>query len=276
MSGKARAFCFTINNYSEDALTKLNELECSYLVYGKELAPSTGTPHLQGYVHFKNPRSLVAVRKLLNGHVTIANGTPQQNFDYCSKDGDYIERGTRPSDSAAAGRTEAARWDEAKQAALEGRWTDIPTDLFVRYGNGFKRLKLDLAPKPKPLDNAEYYGIWLYGPTGTGKSYWAYENYPDAYVKEPDQWFCNYMGEDQVVIHEWSPEISLTQKLKTWADRWPFPANRKHASAILIRPKLIVITSNYRLEECFGGRDLDPMKRRFKEITLEEKYSNSD
>jgi len=59
----------------------------SFLIYQKEAAPTTGTPHFQGYVVFKNPQSLVALRAL-NGaaHYEVAQGSAAQNITYCSKE----------------------------------------------------------------------------------------------------------------------------------------------------------------------------------------------
>jgi len=52
---------------------------------------------LQGYVYFHNPRSISGVIKDIQGaHIEIAKGAPDQNFDYCSKDGLFFERGKRP------------------------------------------------------------------------------------------------------------------------------------------------------------------------------------
>ena len=44
--------CFTINDYSEEDIQEMKMFGteyCTYIVFGKEIAPSTGTPHLQGY-----------------------------------------------------------------------------------------------------------------------------------------------------------------------------------------------------------------------------------
>ena len=89
---KNRCFVFTLNNYTDESLIVLDELDCKYLIYGKEVAPSTGTPHLQGYVSFPSPRSLSSVRKKIVGaHVSVAKGTGVQNRDYCIKEGDFTE-----------------------------------------------------------------------------------------------------------------------------------------------------------------------------------------
>ena len=49
-------YCFTYNNYTEPGEAALKTWlaeNCKYAVYGHEVAPSTGTPHLQGYFSLK-------------------------------------------------------------------------------------------------------------------------------------------------------------------------------------------------------------------------------
>lgn len=107
---------------------------------------------------------------------------------------------------------------------------------------------------------------WYWGPTGTGKSRKAHTENPDAYIKNQNKWWDGYKGQDVVIIEEWSPDVKgLTSYLKIWSDRYPFNAEVK-GSSDKIRPQKIIITSNYSMEECFEGEDLNALKRRFKQI----------
>lgn len=97
---RVRNFCITYNNYDPDTQDKFQALECvKYGVFGKEVGAS-GTPHLQGYVQLRNPKSIKAFQKILKSNglycsVLVAKGNWQQNFDYCSKDDrDVVEFGT--------------------------------------------------------------------------------------------------------------------------------------------------------------------------------------
>lgn len=93
----SKSWCFTLNNYTAEDVLLLDGLVpnvCSYLVYGFEFAPTTLTPHLQGYVQFAKQYRMAAVAKLIpRAHVIKAKGTQVQNRVYCTKSNDYKEFG---------------------------------------------------------------------------------------------------------------------------------------------------------------------------------------
>lgn len=87
-----RKFCWTLNNYTEsdwDTMAqRFEDLGAEY-IYGKEVGEN-GTPHLQGYAEFKNPREFSVLKALCNrAHWEVAKGNTKQNIDYCSKDGEF-------------------------------------------------------------------------------------------------------------------------------------------------------------------------------------------
>lgn len=96
---RARAFLLTLNEVEryEALSTYLKHYKAmDYLIAAKELAPSTGHAHIHIYVHFNNARSL-DVSKCEGAHIDICRGSPKQNIDYVSKDGDIIEEvGNKP------------------------------------------------------------------------------------------------------------------------------------------------------------------------------------
>ena len=94
VGNKSRAYVFTCNNYTDEDIGYLSSLRFQYLILGKEVAPTTGTKHLQGYVHYPEPRTIRAVRKELKKcHVERRLGTIEQAIKYCKKDGDWEEWG---------------------------------------------------------------------------------------------------------------------------------------------------------------------------------------
>lgn len=84
----ARSWCFTLCNYTPEQVAQLDALECKRLCVGAEVAPTTGTPHLQGYFRFDKPVRLAQLRKLLPGaHLERRRGTESQATAYCRKEG---------------------------------------------------------------------------------------------------------------------------------------------------------------------------------------------
>jgi hypothetical protein len=86
---KSRRFVMTINNYSEADFSTLKKLckDTIYYAWGKEIAPTTGTPHLQCYVEFKNDRYRKAILKLFNRgfYIKPAKCKKENNAIYCCK-----------------------------------------------------------------------------------------------------------------------------------------------------------------------------------------------
>lgn len=113
---------------------------------------------------------------------------------------------------------------------------------------------------------------WWYGSTGTGKSKKVWEDYPEHYGKMLNKWWDGYQDEEVVVIEEWCPKNECTASaLKIWADRYPFNAEIKGGLLKKIRPKKIIVTSNYSIDQCFErSEDREPIKRRFKQVHFQK------
>lgn len=91
-------WCFTMNNYTEqnvsDLKSKYQQGDFTYLIFGIEMAPTTNTPHLQGYLQLSKRERLSGVKKFMpTAHLEAAIGTPEQCADYCKKDNCFTELG---------------------------------------------------------------------------------------------------------------------------------------------------------------------------------------
>lgn len=136
---RARSWCFTINNDTFEDLCGLMEMEFKYMVFGFEIGEN-GTPHIQGYVSFENPRDRGGVAKLIpRGHLLIARGTAQQNYVYCTADGDFYEFGRFPQPG------ERVDLEEIKILLDEKKPSSVIADLYftdyIRYFKGFERYR---------------------------------------------------------------------------------------------------------------------------------------
>lgn len=269
---RSRGWCFTWNNYPED-LIALDSLECTYLVYGKETAPSTLTPHLQGYAYWKHAISLRQARKRLPGtHLLAARGTSAQNRDYCIKAGDFVEFGTQPLSSDDGGDMESDRWILAWTYAKSGAFEEIDADIRIRSYNTLKSIRMDYMLKAPSLPGT--CGVWIYGASGCGKTRAVLNAYPDAYIKPRNNWWDGYQSEPVVLVDDFDKfDVKLGGKLKHWADFCPFIAEIKGGS-LRIRPSRLIVTSQYKMEDIWQDEEtLEALNRRF---TVIEKIAGQD
>lgn len=266
---KTRAYAFTINNpsISDDLEIELLKDKVDYLCYGRETG-DLGTLHYQGYCKFPHPVTLQRVSSLLSrAHIERAKGNSQQNIDYCSKDGNFTEHGTRPTSSKV---DKKQMWRDIIKCAEEGNLDKIKEDYPHAYFLHFKKIQ-DFRKRYLGIIQGQLEHEWWVGPTGTGKSSKLWAEYPNHYGKGLNKWWDGYEDEDVVAIEEMTPEAGkyLAHFIKIWADRYPFSPEVKGGQLKKIRPKKIIILSNYTPEECFSNeQDLLPIKRRFKVVTF--------
>lgn len=102
-AGHFRNFCFTVQNphtVRKSWLGKFKSLNpnwVGYAILGDEVAPTTGTQHYQGFIHFKTAVSLAVARKRVNPNwISPCRGSPEQNRAYCSKFKKCYEVGVFP------------------------------------------------------------------------------------------------------------------------------------------------------------------------------------
>jgi len=265
---RSRRWVYTFNNPTkeiEDAFMAWNLP--TWHCFGRELAPSTGTPHLQGAFVAKNAVKWSTIVARFPGiWCEPMRGTIEEVVQYCSKsDPDFFEIGERPAPKGSkGGEATAKNWELAKQLAIEGNIDEIPANIYVPYYNNILRIS---TRHQKKLDNLTVLdNHWYYGKSGTGKSYAARNEYGDSlYIKNINKWWDGYDGEENVLIDD----IDTTHGfmgyfLKIWGDFYFFNAEIK-GSTKTIRPRRLIVTSNYHPTQIFTDENiLQPILRRFK------------
>lgn len=265
-SFRSRNYRFTWNNPTDGVKDHLLGLAgVKYIVFGYEIAPNTGTPHYQGTVVFAQPKTLKALKKLFGPQPWFGRcDFLQASIEYCLKDGDTTEKGDRPVTKTQQGDTERDRWATILDCARSGEHESLTPK--IRFNHG-KLLcwHRQQALRERQLEDTTDMMLWYYGPTGSGKSKAAREQYPDAFLKMCNRWWDSYNEEDSVIIEDFDRNHEkLCHYLKLWADRYPFPCEVK-GGMFKIRPRMIVVTSNYHPEEIWTHEsDLGPLLRRFK------------
>lgn len=187
------------------------------------------------------------------------------------RDGDFREFGVRPlgqsAGSARGGKATQKKYREtialAKKrdlAAIE----EIAPDLYLKMYSTIKRIGMDNMTAPEPESVLQH--EWIWGVPGIGKSRLARQENPGYYLKSHNKWWMGYKQEDVVLIDDLDRDDArwIGQMLKNWCDHYPFQAETK-GDGMVIRPKKIVVTSNYKIEELWPEETLsDALKRRFK------------
>ena len=239
-----RAWCFTLNN--PDGLLDFDDFaDARYLVYQMELAPTTNTPHFQGYVEFDRPKRLSAVRRILNAaHWEPRRATRDEARAYCMKletriDGPYEsgiwEIGGQGARSDVYSLHQMIKSEKSEEEILES----MPL-MWFRFHNAITKAKLLVAQKHKRTEKTEVF-LFL-GPPGTGKSLYCAQNYPGAYWKSQDQWWDGYAGEETVILDEFYGWLRYSELLRM-LDAYPMQVQVK-GGFVNFAPKRIIITSN--------------------------------
>lgn len=272
-----RSWCFTKNNYTDIDEAAIRLLECKYLVYGRETAPETGTPHLQGlfqtffliipnviigYIVFNNAKTLRSVTALqILGHVEQARGNAAQNREYCTKSNDYFEKGDVPRSGS---RTDL---EAIKEMVMAGDSMDeiarrSSSFVQLRYAEKLKE-HLDVKRDWKP--HVKVY----YGGTGTGKTSTAHKEMPDAWWSgENLQWWQGYDGHEDVIIDDFRGDFVRFHTLLRILDRYPYTVQVKGGSRQFVAKRIIITSAKHPTEWYYekSNEDLKQLLRRIDEI----------
>lgn len=108
-------------------------------------------------------------------------------------------------------------------------------------------------------------GLWIFGASGCGKTRTVLSQYSQCYIKPRNNWWDGYQQEEIVLVDDMDVfDRALGGKLKHWADFAPFIAECKGSSR-RIRPKRLIVTSQYQIEQIWEDAETrDALRRRFK------------
>lgn len=268
---------FTLNNYTPDDEKRIIEAsngpEITYLVFGREVAQS-GTRHLQGYLELSSRRRLNGVKELLGTdrvHLAVARGTSKEASDYCKKSD------PNPFENGEISVSQQGRRNDLHQVAdlvisgssIENIAREYPAQ-FIRNFRGIERLASVLATKR----NWRTQCIYVWGPTGSGKTTWAQKDAEalcqgnvawigDSSLKWFDGYYQNAKG---VVIDEFVGTADISVLLRC-LDQVPFRVSIK-GSYLEWNPRIVWITSNYSPEHWYGnaGEHFYALMRRIDEV----------
>lgn len=285
MPGSSRSFTFVYNNYDDAVRASVEAFaaceHCTYLCYGLEVAPTTGTPHIQGFLRVRDSMRVTTLGNrygaefpwLRHCHFEIANGSLESNKAYCFK--------TRPQDPEPNAVT--FEHDNRKQ----GKRTDLDDAIdtlnsggiravmeqhagtFVKYPTGFNLLAQN-ALKPRDW-NTKQRVWWWYGTTGTGKTRAAFELAYDSCVSiwkssKNLRWWNDYRQQTIALIDDFRKDFCTFHELLTILDRYPHSVEVK-GGHVPLNSEVIIVTSCYPPWRVYDTReDVDQLLRRIDQV----------
>lgn len=264
--GPCCRYVFTLNNPQERAWPDIEEIfrehrDCiKYLAGQSERAPSTGTYHIQGIIHFRTGKAQrpSGVRNIIPGAwVDRQRGTNEQARAYAMKEEtrlppdhpfylvfEYGEMARGRGD-----RSDLRTYAEAcsRTHSLAELADEFPTEA-VRYHSFYARIRQELNRSDRMERDIGPLVMYFHGATGTGKSSAA-----DAWFHRHDiPYYCyttgarwnNYRGERGILFDEWCPNtIDITELLRV-LDFDGSSVNVKYGESYVC-PDVVIITAQY-------------------------------
>lgn len=228
----------------------------------------------QGYAQLVTPSRLPKIKELLGSptaHIEKAKGSPQQAWDYCTKEETRIEgpwcTGLRPG--GAGTRTDiVGAVDLLKEGKRLAQVLEEYPSVVVKYFRGLQACQMLLAKSRDPANSPVIEVFW--GESGTGKTRKAVSENPDAYLlTKPNGngtlWFDGYEGQTCVILDEFYGWIQYDLLLRL-LDRYPLRVQTKGGTVEMCATKF-VITSNKSWRDWYPNIDkLDALERRIREF----------
>lgn len=266
----SRNWCFTLNNYTKGDEIQLDyrKNDVKYMIYGREIAPKTGTPHLQGFVIMPNACRMSFMKSTIHdkAHWTACKGSVDQNFTYCAKSKDIVEIGVKPVSKQGKRNDLVVAVDVLKKKGLKAMIEELP-HMYVKFHGGFDKLASRLT-KPRDPNNPPIV-TWLWGPSGTGKTRQVFEKEPDLWISGKNlKWWEGYENQEAILIDDFRGDFCTFHELLRILDRVPFRVEVKGGSREL-NSKRIYITSCYKPEDVYdkNNEEIYQLMRRLTVVT---------
>ncbi len=242
-----------------------------YAVWQYELSAS-GTPHYQMYCYWERRIKGLTVSRMFgcNPHLEVRRGKHSEAKEYCCKLDTRIMGPWTFGDDAGIPEIQGARTElisikrkiDAGSSMKEIAENEYTFSTWCRNERSLKKYKsLVSTPRMWPVEC-----ITLVGETGTGKTTWAWNNYPDLYnavmPKGSGMYYDGYDDHEVVLFDDMYGNRMSHGTLLCLTHEWPFMVG-DHGSLINWCPRTIIFTSNTNPSLWYNGRDPITQERKF-------------
>jgi len=248
----SRAWCFTINNYTDEDWSQVNAMyeDAVYACDAPEVGEQ-GTPHIQGFVYFKNAKTMKRVSKYIRrAFLKVASGTAAENRVYifgpyskgekfkelnplAREFGEMPVQGKRSDISNIKEKIQAG---ENKISVLIEEATSFQSVRFAECYLKYKEQKRDWLPEVK----------WYWGDPRSGKTRLAHEELHDPYVSIHGKWFEGYDAHENVIIDDLRREYVVNcggfGAFMNRLDRYAHQVECKGSTRQFLAKKIIITT----------------------------------
>lgn len=269
VSGSHKSWIFTINNYTladQHVVTSWSG-DATRLVATLEVGDEKGTPHIQGAVTWTGSKRFAFLKKLHPRASWRIQKAEHAASLYCLKaDSTVLVNVDNRKQGERKDIQNVYKAIEAGESIQTWMRREYPPERLIKL---WRTAKMELAPD-RPIGQIEV--IWRWGPTGSGKTRWCYENYPTLYrVCDPElKWWDAYDGQETVLIDDYR----MANTRQAWldflklTDIYPFNVQVKGGWA-KAQYKRIIFTSPDKPEDALkpNGEDLNQALRRIVTVT---------
>lgn len=274
----SRKWQMTINNPAEHGFThdRIKELliEFRQLVFWcmADEVGEEGTPHTHLYLHSSCVVRFSSVKKRFpTAHIEMAKGTSQQNREYVTKTGKWLE--TRKRETCVDGTYE--EWGEMP-IERQGKRNDLD-DLYSMIKDGMSdyeileqdptyMLHMDKIERARQTVRQETFKdtwrdmnvVYVWGDTGSGKTRGIMEKYGYSNVFRVTDYmhpFDNYKGQEVIVFEEFRSSLRIGDMLN-YTDGYPLELPCRYANKYACYTKVYVI-SNMPLSQQYTQLQID-------------------
>lgn len=261
-SKSSRNWSFTLFYYVWEDIEALVGLTCRGIIFQEEMCPTSGRPHLQGFVRFDRGVTMMEVKRLFGAERDHVHLEPARNpfalVNYCRKGetrmGECYEEGDLSFEQG-----KSSELADACDALINGAsFRDLVRDYTlqcVRHSRGLQFIKQYAdAARMESWRQVTVYVIT--GPSGVGKTRSVYECFDGIYkltrpASDGNVWFGSYDGHRTLFIDDfygWIPYSSLLHILDGYPLELPIKGGFMHAVY-----DTVVITSNDSPHEWYRG-----------------------